>query len=184
MFVNIPDNIEEFDPIFEAFEKWELETRPNHATIQTIMEIPLGESRVFLCLDRNVSEFISETIGENKPGDTLVPSQFFKTQTHIKFTKTGDGIEGTYIIADDLETIDYPYDDAVNDFDIEYKPNNWYPLCDGVFEGPDGKAVIYKGSYKIDKPKKHWTSFDKNTRIGWRGPMIPIEKIDDKLFKL
>ncbi len=159
------DDDDEGDAYIVAYEKWEKETRPIHATIKSITDIPIGETRIFRCLDRNAIDCAVEElrIWENKDTEIL-PSELFKTHCCIKLTKTGDGLCCNYIIADTLEDIDHPDYEQCSDLDIEYIPDNWLPLEECYV--------------------KKWKLFEPNTRLGWRGPMIPIEKIDDTLFKL
>jgi len=53
------------------------------------------------------------------------------------------------------------------EFDIEFSKNKWYPLTNGMLPPFLNKV------FNIDKPIEiYWNNYDKNTNIGWRGPML------------
>lgn len=173
-------DMEDADNWYQCYTRWEeVDTRPVHATIQTILDIPVGESRAFLCLDRNVLDVAEDNIkAAHSLGLDIVPTSVFTKNYYIKFTKTGPGITGTYTTAYSLDTVDNPEDDTPDtDLDIEYAPDNWYPMTDGVLPAVDEQCMF--PLLGVDTP---WTKFSPDTRVGWRGPMIPLDILDD--FKI
>jgi hypothetical protein len=169
------------DDWYSGYQNWETESKPIHATIQTIVDIPIGNSQVFLCLDRNVLDSAGDVFAECYESDTeVLPSNVFGAGYHIKFTKIGEGLTGTFIVANSLDEIDDedPDDDSRTDFDIEYIPNHWFPMENGSLPAND-----WQGFAHLSGVAKSWTTFDPSTRLGWRGPMIPLERIDEYLIK-
>jgi hypothetical protein len=166
----------DYDLIEEKYENWENATRHLHVTIQRIRDIPIGETRKFLCLDRNVLDLAENELSKYKEGDEAIPTNVFHKNYHAKFTKTDKGITGKFYIVNSREDLNGPdnIENERNDFDIEYRNDNWYPMENGVLpvRGDDGFTTLMG-------VKKKWTSFPLTTRLGWRGPMIPLERIDE-----
>ena len=152
-----------------AFNKWILKTKPIHATIKSIKDIPIGKSQSFLCLDRNAFELAEKYMSVCREGEVVSPSLLFTDNYYIKFNKTGSGITGNYKIYCGINELlqNKTKDDIRHDFDIEFEFDEWYPLKNGVLSTSGIK----------------WSEFPKKTRLGWRGPMIPLEHIDDFDFK-
>lgn len=177
-FINLINNLDsdsDSDNWFKSYQNWEKETKTIHTTIQTILDIPIGESRIFLCLDRNVLDFAGDSLSECYETETeVLPSFIFSGNYHIKYTKTGEGLTGTFIIANSLDEIDELDDSPRTDFDIEYSTDKWYPMQNGSLPASDSQ-----GFSALFGTEKHWSTFDVSTRLGWRGPMIPIERIDE-----
>ncbi len=171
-----PESEPETNYVDNSFENWENATRHFHATIQSIMDIPIGETRHFLCLDRNVLDLAGDALNEYQQGDEATPSNVFGGNYHIKFTKTGEGITGKHYIVYNVDELEKSNDlkDEQTDFDVEYANNCWYPMEDGFLPSNDSQGVCF-----LFGTKRKWDSFLPTTRLGWRGPMIPLEKIDD-----
>ena len=164
----------ESNKMFNIYDTWEEETRSLHATIQTIKDIPIGKSQIYLCLDRNAGELVHDNLKINyKIGHKIRPSMVFHNNYFIKYTKTGEGLDGTFIIACGIGKINDPIKDIRKDLDIEYAPDCWYPMKNGYLPAKDNQRII-----KLLGVSKQWSSFKPSTRLGWRGPMIPIELID------
>jgi hypothetical protein len=167
-----PDEID----YYQKFENWERATKHLHTTIQRIRDIPIGETRNFLCLDRNVLDLAGNELSKYKAGDEAIPSDVFNNNYHIKFTKTDKGITGKFYIVNSREELNEPDDSSNerNDFDIEYLNDRWYPMENGILP-----ASGDQGFSRLLGIKKKWTTFPLTTRLGWRGPMIPLERIDE-----
>ncbi len=170
--------VKNYDNVYKIYNQWEKETRNFHSTIQSILDIPIGESRTFLCLDRNALDIVENRLYEIKKG-IITPSELFENNYYIRFVRT-TGIMGKIdifyknqekrIINDEDKDDDYGEE---LEFDINYIRSNWYPLKNGELPAIDSQF----GTSLLGKVRD-WKSFPKTTRIGWRGPMIPIEKID------
>jgi hypothetical protein len=61
------------------------------------------------------------------------------------------------------------------EFHIQYDEHNWYPLRDGRLPKKDPQGLANFGA----SARREYTDFDKDTPIGWRGPMILWNKIDN-----
>ena len=170
----------------DRFEDWEDDTRHLHTTIQTILDIPVGETRQFLCLDRHAVELASNSMSEYNSGEIVNPDALFTNNYYISFTKTGPGITGNYFIihsaielvnlSTDLQT-DNPRNPCT-DFDIEYADHRWYPMNNGILPASDEQGMVHL----LGAPTE-WTAFPTKTRLGWRGPMIPLENLNDVPFR-
>jgi hypothetical protein len=153
--------------------KWVDLSSTFHLTIQDILYIPSGSSKLIFFLDRNIFD-ISCDIDTNPINTSIIPSIFFRNNYQILFTKLNNGIKGTW-------TWRYPDANTKSEnkeFDINYlmgKHNSWYPL--------HNNSVPTHNIY-TNKPLN--SKFDGlnilelplNTKIGWRGPMIYMEDID------
>lgn len=169
MFSNIPDD----DLCEKSYNNWEIITRPVHTTIKTILDIPIGTTEIFLFLDRNVLDIAMDTIKEHY-GKKVSPMTIFQNNTFIKYTKTGEGLSGNYLVYYGLKDLENNDDDGgESDFEIEYEENEWYPM--------ENNKIPKKGPKKY--VGKHWNEFPITTRLGWRGPMIPFKYINKYPFK-
>jgi hypothetical protein len=170
--------IEKWEIIHNVYNTWENETRHLHATIQSILDIPIEESRIFLCLDRNAIESVEDEIGEFEEGSIITPSDIFTNNYYIRFNRISE-IMGKIDIFCGKEDFDSPEGDGKRtEFDINYQKENWYPLENGELPARDSQL----GTALLDEVRD-WKSFPKTTRLGFRGPMIPIEKIDEIKIK-
>jgi hypothetical protein len=67
------------------------------------------------------------------------------------------GLQGTILFKYPNSDLETPQD---FEFDIEYEPDHWFPLKDGKYQG------------------RLWSTWPSNTRIGWRGPMLKKEVLE------
>lgn len=51
----------------------------------------------------------------------------------------------------------------------------WYPLKNGYIPTHDEQEIF---QFNFSEPK-HYSTFDENTKVGWRGPMMLWSEIDD-----
>jgi hypothetical protein len=138
---------------------WLKEVEPYYLTINDIENMKPGEMNKFLCIDRNFYELIPTITEEN-----AINIEEFVKKCYIFVYKHSSDMNG-YINSDIFEI------EEEFEFHIEYLPNYWYPLKNGKLPEEDPQRM-----FKIlSNPdiKRHWQEYDKNTRIGWRGPMIP-----------
>ena len=144
---------------------WIEYTKSNHLTIQTISEMTPGETRKFLCLDRNVYDLAS------KSSTPLLPKDFFHANYFVTYTHDND-LYGTTTFEWDGEAQDTdPFE-----FEIEYNNDTWFPLKRGIVTQYSGDA--WREGHPVDLKKVHWTEYPTTTRIGWRGPMIPTDCLE------
>lgn len=147
---------------------WIKHTTPHHLQIKDICNLPTGTNIPVLVLDRNVLD-IAECQDTNEVNCTYPPSQFFRHN------------RATYIHKDELTgDIIFHWESKdsnkiIFEFHIEYDTGHWYPLENGHLPKNNPQDV---SSFQNDKSKS-WKEFDPNTRIGWRGPMILWENIDN-----
>ncbi len=147
------------------FEDWLEFTRPYHLRIKDVLAMKSGMSAEFLCLDRNVEEIFEQA---NKKGAIKKPSEFFEENYFFKFVNR-EALKGKgFITFEGCEEREY----EEFEFQIEYKPNCWYPLENGNL----------KGDKYCNIPQEligSWEKFPDDTRIGWRGPMINIKHLEN-----
>jgi len=166
---------------FDAVCKWIDEIRPFHVTIQTILDLEPGEILRCLCFDRNFGDLF----GDMNICETFIPDaeETFPDNYYLRFTKgpKKDSIEGDFFIACGIKEIDYPDNDPRHEWlHIEYYQNCWYPLQNGVFQVIDRQF----NRRLVEGEDRHWRDYPLGTRLGWRGPMIPIEDINKIPIKI
>lgn len=140
-------------------QEWVDITSPYHLTIKDIVTMKDGDILTLICLDRNISDIVHA-----KHKKYLSPARYFKngykmTITKIdKMDKNINVIGGVWFVGQKIPTSKF-------EFDIEYRPNCWLPLHNGL---------LRQSSNKLFDVDISWKSFPETTRIGWRGPAIPI----------
>ena len=133
------------------FDHWFELTRPYHVTIQTILDMKMGESMEVLMLNRNFTEFI-----EDRTDHVLMKlnqqekKKYYDHQTraycvpHTIDTMIADGYSGTFIKLHPSHSIFGKLNWKINgetecfngnsktdtpfEFHVEYKPDYWYPF--------------------------------------------------------
>lgn len=143
-------------------DDWLKQVEPNYLTIQYIQDMKLGETQKFLCIDRNFYELIPELTQENAIDVEL----FFQKCYILDYTHS---INLTGLARFNIENINKPK--TYFEFDIEYLKNRWYPLKNGKLPIKDPQGIF--SELERTDVKRNWEEYDKSTRIGWRGPMIP-----------
>jgi hypothetical protein len=151
-------------------ERWINETEKYHSTINDIIDIKIGETKIFLCIDRNFDEIINE-------------SDLCKNNYYMVFTKI-EGINGNMDIFCGIDEAHKEITNRKNpnykytrdeELHVNYTKKHWYPFQDGVFHVIDSqtKRTLIKGN------DMSWQEFPKKTKVGWRGPMIDVKYIDE-----
>ena len=177
-FGTVPSN----NPVQEPFDviiKWIKDTTPYHATIQSLLDLPAGSTNIFLCIYRNFFDFLDGYVEQVTIGtDTeIMPSQILRDNYYLVYKKGSypNSIKGEVYIVDGIESAQTePNEDDLNRFHIEYAPGGWDALTDDYTLS----AYNERESQLLDSDMD-WSSIPTNTRIGWRGPMIPIEAVDE-----
>lgn len=155
-------------PWYDAVCNWVDRTRHLHATVKTIMDMPVNGTRTFACFDRDVFDIIGGDLDLlYKTEDSVLPSEILNCNYHVQYTKqsgnTNEFGTGCYILAFNKEEIDNPRNNPQieNNLYVEYIPDKW-------------KMLRHDNEISMYPP---------NTRVGWRGPMIPLEILDDIMIK-
>lgn len=146
--------------------------KDKHLTLGDLEKLKFGDTLDVVIWDRNFEEcWIWDGAERNVKYD---PKYFFRENHHtIKYL--GDymwdinfNFGGTY---------SHPVHLDVSSMDTNWK---WYALENNEIKIT--YEVLNKGE-KIPKgkkaPYKHITEFDKNTRVGWRGPIMLWDELDN-----
>jgi hypothetical protein len=144
------------------------ESRKYHLTIGDVLSFPVNEKKHIFFMDRNMYD-ISCDIKYNPVGLPIRPSHFFRKGYYINFTR----ITGLHGIWEWLYDSD-PHIDNDREFDVDMD-RCWYPL-----EYDHVPNIDEQGVFKIPKKfaGKSYTQLPKDTRLGWRGPMMLVENMD------
>ena len=94
------------------------------------------------------------------------------------------GKRATFTRSDDLDTLtgmllEYmdsgdPLETKKFEFEVEYKSGSWYPLRDGYLPASDEQT-----ERPLLGKRLHWSALPKTTPIGWRGPMVLWENLEN-----
>ena len=170
-------------------ENWVLHNRKDWLTIADIEKMKKGDQIKVLLLDRNVMDIVTENVKCNK---IYKPTEFYKKSWVIyTYNKPTDGtIQLYYEIEKEKKnkkitknnknkknnsTLENNRNTPFEiDLEINYKEGSWYPLRKGYLPAKDEN---WKTNL-LDGKKKKWTTFPKDTPIGFRGPMILWDKLD------
>jgi len=149
------------------FIEWEEKTRESHLTISDVLEMKPNSFIKLACLDRNVLDMASDA---NTEGVGVKPSVFFRTGYFLTFTKGDEqrSVKGDAVMSWDGSSVQRP----AFEFDLEYENDSWYPLFnDHLPLEPD--LITDKKYCGVS-----WKTYPVETRLGWRGPMIPVTVLD------
>lgn len=158
------DNVVNLEKSLDLWS-WILHMRNKCLTIQDILEMKKGDTIKLLCLDRNVGDF-----ADNYELSAEKASEFFKDNYIITYRHNKD-LQGEWFFHNHL------HDDGFDNFEfhIEYKTGCWYPLTEGRLPDtdPQGFSDINKNT------KKDWKEYPTDTHIGWRGPMVRWDIVEN-----
>lgn len=148
------------EPKFDGIEvkKWLQRTSNKSLTIKDIRKLKKGDIIKMVVFDRN----LYDTLDYSTKPNTLYTPQYFFRKSIVKYTHNKD-LTGKLQFVHNTSIDDF-------EFDIEFKPNNWYPLTNGILPKKDSQGFI-----KLLGKDKKWQDFSENTRIGWRGHMIQLD---------
>lgn len=160
------------DPKLNDFElaKWEEHVRYECFTIRDVLDLKKGDKVRFLVMDRNLYDIVCS----NNEGNKLFDPEYFFRCNSVTYTHDS-GVKGTMVYhwgglgperSDSKEYKNW-------EFEIEYEKDKWYPLKGGYLPASDPQKFA---SFHYED-KKHWSTFPKSTRLGWRGPMMVWEKV-------
>jgi hypothetical protein len=153
-------------PLALDTDEWEKTARQHAFSLNDLKLLHPGDQIKFLVLDRNVYDIACDT--DTNPASVPVePEQFFRynsaTYTHHDKTK------GELI----YHWKDQEYTDSSFEFHIEYKQGQWYPLKHESLPQVDPQGGFDFG----EQAGKHYLEFPGTTLVGWRGKMIPWNKL-------
>lgn len=135
---------------------------PYHVTIKDILSVPVGEPVKLLFICRNIFDLTSE----NAKGVSMRPSDFFRKCYQVEFVRT-EGIKGIW-----------KSEDKTNEREFDIFLENlgfWFPLVNNRVPDRD-----YQGVFDLSvSAGKHYSELPETTKLGWRGPMIFKDKIDE-----
>jgi hypothetical protein len=143
-------------------DEWLKESKPFHLTINDILKLPAGKKVEIFFMDRNLTDITCED-NINPQNVSKTPTNFFRKGYFIKFLKLHDNdINGIWQLKYDGEwqpemELDREFEVYLNDVRL------WTPLVNG--------SVPDKIKYGKNRGKS-WKTLDKNTLLGWRGPMM------------
>ncbi len=145
------------------FRKWKQHAKTQSFTIKDLMSLKRGDKIKFAVFDRNLCDVV---IYNNDHDVNIEPQQFMRDSWAI-FTYDSD-TKGEIIwewdktgTCDEFEFHIYLTDKQC-----------WYPLTNGVLPAEDDSFELYG-------VEKHYTEFPKDTILGWRGSMVPFDKISN-----
>jgi len=152
------------DPHLDGVElsDWKEYVRDKCLTIRDVKNLQQGETIKVVHMDRNLWDVVCDS---NNSDQLYDPKEFFEDVT-AEYTHDSE-MKGR---------IHWSFgDEREFEFEIEYKEGHWYPLEDGRLPENDPQGFSNFG----DASGKHYDDFPKGTLIGWRGPMILQDKLDD-----
>ncbi len=159
------------------YNRWiEEHSRSRHLTIADVLAMQNGESAHFVLFCRNICDFVTET---NSPQSAVLPADFFRAAYHMQYTKKGpdgslDGSASFYARGSDFVPGAHGPPVTMFTFDIEYAPDQWYPLdAEGNLPSTDPQGIA---TFNFGSPKS-FKSFPLATRLGGRGPAMKLEDL-------
>jgi hypothetical protein len=150
------------------FEQWFKNIEKDFLTIDSISNLQLGDEINLLCFDRNFRELMSKT------KNPIPIDLFFKKNYKILYKHNKD-LQGqaSWSFGQSNQKLNLePFE-----FHLEYKDNHWYPLHNGKLPDSDPQHI-----FNFDNTLKNYKEYPPETRIGWRGPMIDISKLDNSIL--
>ena len=163
----------------KAFElgKWIDVARPFFLRKEDIDSLKASEKVRVICLDRN----LRDTVCESNKAKTMYEVKDFFEESSIMATYT-HGVRGG---APGTIHFEPTKGDEASDpqtpltCEVEYRQDCWYPLseegCLPVFDSQAKKRLrLHNG-----KKPKCWKQFEPTTLVGWRGPMLRVDRVKE-----
>lgn len=155
-------------PVCLEVKEWIRHTREHHLK-KSDLESLVGPTR-FLILDRSVFDIVREE-SVNTPNQPYQPEEFFRKNS-ATFTPSDTVGKGELCLHFDDEDVSGPFE-----FDVEYAPNRWFPLSNGILRQEVEEGTIPEDVNFGDYSGVHLSLFPSETRVGFRGPMIEWSKL-------
>ena len=144
-------------------EDWIQQIESKSLRIKDITELKAGTVLKLLVIDRNALE---RGVRDNTPNTVYEPEEFFKTS--FAMYKHDTDLKGKILFGgDDGKFQDFEFDLYLSEAQC------WYPLKNQSIPAKDEQGYF---DFNFGKPK-YYSEFDKNTEVGWRGPMIMWEEL-------
>ena len=136
-------------------QKWFRRADEYMLTIQDILNLEKGDVIDLYIFDKNIWEFTHKI--NNSHTKTYSPQYYFRNNTAVYIHDKN--LDGTLLFS-------FPFpirDEIFRDFTFSVKPPN-----------SDWSIIDYYGYCFSNyyNSKVHWTTLPKNTKVGWRGPVM------------
>jgi len=137
-------------------------------TLRDLEDLPKGRGVDLFLMDRNLFDLCCD---DNPVRTPLRPSHFFRDNYLVRFTKTDEAaLKDTWEWLGDMKgQVEY-----CRGFDVDLG-RCWCPLDgDGRVPVVDPQGLCEFG----EDAGKHFSELPGSTLVGWRGPMMPMCKMD------
>ena len=145
-------------------DKWIDHMTNKFITIKNISLMNKNEKKTFLCLDRNMYDLCSDNFNKGE----FIATEFFKKNYILDYIHN-DNLTGI----GKMKNIDINY--SIFNFDINYEYDYWYPLDNNGFL----PNYDHQGFFNLNNVKKDWKKYPLNTLLGWRGPMLQWQDVEN-----
>jgi hypothetical protein len=157
------------------YDKWVDYVLPKCLSIADVSALKPGDRIKVLLMDRNLGDTVCEV---NKSDTIYDVHHYFKDKVAV-YEHTadlhGNAVWDYQLMGKDLSNISALTMTDTCEFDINYKEGHWYPLAGGRLPVSDKQGLAEFG----DVSGKHYSEFPPTTLIGWRGPMMLWERLDE-----
>ena len=165
----------------KAFDwpKWIHVARRFFLRKEDIDSLEEGEKVRVICLDRNVGDTVCES---NEAKKAYTVERFFRESMATYTHGVNGGATGTIHFeqgqGDEASDPRQPFT-----FEVEYAQHSWYPLskkgCLPVFDLQKQKLFKINRRLHDGKKPKCWNRFEPTTLVGWRGPMLRVDRVKE-----
>jgi hypothetical protein len=157
----------------DALEYWDWidHVKDQCLTIADITKLKHGERLPVLSIHRNLCDEVYPKRGNPKPA--LAATEFFKETRSIYVHE--EGLCGRMEWHWDKKK---KHTSELFEFEINYKPKHWYPLKNGYL--PEIDPLQDEDYPSWGSAGRHWSEFPETTQVGWRGPMLLWDKLDQQ----
>ena len=154
------------------FRQWIHTANPWFLRKGDVDSLEEGDTVEVICLDRNVADVTFESNTEMR---AYTMRKFFKHNMAVYTHGKKGGASGTIQFSDPL---DEPIPFTLH---VEYEQGQWYPLskdgCLPVFDPQIQQLFGNNVRLHGESTPKCWNKFAPTTLVGWRGPMLPVERV-------
>lgn len=154
--------------------QWMYNVRRWCLTKQDVDGLAKGERICLICLDRNV---LDVALQQNLPRKSVDVADFFRDSvvTYTNHRAPHGYVSGDRIAHSELQPFVFEVHLTGDDTPA------WYPLsADGTLPVFDPQLLALaqrKERLHSGRRPKPWSAFAKDTLVGWRGPMLPLNRL-------
>jgi hypothetical protein len=158
-------------------DHWLQATRTLHLTIADVLTLKPGETLECVCVDRNLGvPRCNPSSSRSRVDASQRPLDFFQAAYRLRLMRTVTQRGGALPVSGGITV---PTDvapsalDAAFEPDIEHDRGRFFPLSRGMlpaWHSCTGETLGAAGGM-------HWRQFPSDTRIGWRGPAMPLARL-------